>query len=80
MPVTDLIRNLMYSSGSKSIRSVIVDGRVVLEDGRFTTLDETEAFARIGQASRAVLGRMGHRVEPNRVEPRPRKRGGAPAG
>ena len=80
MPATDLIRNLMYSSGSKSIRSVIVDGRVVLEDGRFTTLDETEALARIGHASRALLGRMGHRVEPNRVEPRPRQRGGAPAG
>ena len=72
MPVTDMIRNLMYASRSKSIRTVIVDGRIVLENGAFVDLDEHLLLARINEASRAMLRRMGQTVEPNRTAGRRR--------
>lgn len=70
VPVTNMIRNLVYSARSKSVHTVIVDGRIVLEDGAFVALDEEGLLARINEASRAMLRRMGHTVEPNRVRPR----------
>lgn len=70
IPSLDVVRNLVYSSRSKSIRTVIVDGRVILDDGVFVGLDEPRLLARINEASRAMLRRMGHTVERNRVAER----------
>ncbi len=64
-PHTDMLRNLMYASGSKSVRTVIIDGRVVLEDGVFPRLDEAALLARVNEASRRMLGRMGVSVSPD---------------
>lgn len=72
IPITDMIRNLMYSSRSKSVLTVIVDGKVVLEDGAFVELDEPRLLAQINEVSLAMLRRMGHTVEPNRVARRRR--------
>ncbi|MBX6321011.1 MAG: amidohydrolase family protein, partial [Rhodospirillaceae bacterium] len=68
LPVTDMIRNLFYASGSKSVSTVIVDGRVVLEDGVFVNLDEKALLVEIDKASRALLARIGCRIEPNRID------------
>lgn len=73
VPSTNMIRNLMYASRSKSVDTVIVDGRVVLDRGRITTLDERAAYAEIRRASAALLDRMGHRVEPNALPRAPRR-------
>jgi cytosine/adenosine deaminase-related metal-dependent hydrolase len=72
VPVTDMTRNLMYASGSKSVHTVIVDGKVVLEKGSFVALDEERLLAQVDEAGRILLRRMGHKVEPNRVQPRRR--------
>ena len=74
MPATDLVRNLVYAAGSKSVRTVIVDGRVVLENGAFTRIDEARLLAQINHGSRALFARMGVAVEANRW---PRRRGPA---
>ena len=39
-PTSDMIRNLVFSSRAKSIRCVVIDGRVVLDEGAFPHLDE----------------------------------------
>ncbi len=65
-PATDLTRNLMYASGAKSVRTVIVDGQVILDDGRFARIDESRLLAQIGDASKALFARMGVTIEPNR--------------
>ncbi len=67
IPTTNMIRNLFYSSRSKSVYTVIVNGKVVLEDGAFVGIDEPEMLAHINQASMALLSRMGKTIEPNRV-------------
>jgi cytosine/adenosine deaminase-related metal-dependent hydrolase len=70
IPVTDMMRNLMYSAGSKSVSTVVVDGEIVLENGAFTKLDEEALLARINMASIKMLRRMGHSIEANRFVPR----------
>jgi cytosine/adenosine deaminase-related metal-dependent hydrolase len=66
LPVTDLLRNLIYSSGSKSVDSVIIDGKVILDHGEFQHFDEQALLAQVNAGSKAMLKRMGHAVEKNR--------------
>ena len=65
LPVTDLLRNLIYSSGSKSVDSVIIDGKVILDHGEFQHFDEQALLAQVNAGSKAMLKRMGHEVEKN---------------
>jgi cytosine/adenosine deaminase-related metal-dependent hydrolase len=65
-PTSDMVRNLMLASGSRAIRSVIVDGRVVLDEGRFPHLDERALLDRIDTASHHLWERMGYRPYPER--------------
>ena len=68
IPTTDMVRNLFYASGSKSVHTVIVDGKVVLDGGRFVTVDEGEMLRAINTASLSLLSRMGKLpVERNRI-------------
>ena len=76
LPVTDMVRNLMYSARSKTVSTVVINGRVVLDRGEFMALDEGALLAEIREGSRRLLGRMGLTVERNRRSPR----GGAMAG
>ena len=39
-PVLDPVNSLLYSSSPDSIKTVVIEGRIVLEDGRMTTIDE----------------------------------------
>lgn len=72
VPTTNMIRNLFYASRSKSVHTVIIDGRVILEEGRFKALDEVAIYAEVRKASAALLSRMGHTVEANAVPRAPR--------
>lgn len=74
VPSTNMIRNLFYASRSKSVHTVVINGRVVLEAGRFTALDERAIYAELRKASAALFKRMGHTVEPNAVARAPRLR------
>ena len=67
IPTTNMIRNLFYSSRSKSVDTVVVNGKVVLDRGVFPHLDEAALLAEVNAASRALLSRMGVTIEPNRV-------------
>jgi guanine deaminase len=40
LPLNDATRQLVYSETGRAVRHVIVDGRLVLEDGRATGIDE----------------------------------------
>lgn len=71
VPVTDMVRNLVYAAGSKSVDTVIVDGQVVLAGGRFRGLDEPELYRAVQSASRGLLARMEHTVARNEPTPRP---------
>ncbi len=69
VPSTDMIRNLVYASRSRSVHTVVIDGRIVLEAGQFPHLDERALLADIRAAADELLRRMGHTVEPNQLSP-----------
>jgi 5-methylthioadenosine/S-adenosylhomocysteine deaminase len=74
IPVTNMIRNLFYASRLKSVHTVIIDGKVVLENGRFVALDERCLLTEINRAAQSLLARMGHRVVAKAL-PRMERRG-----
>lgn len=73
VPSTNMVRNLFYAARSKSVHTVIIDGKVVLEAGRFTALDEREIYRTIRAASVDLFRRMGRTVEPNSIARAPRR-------
>ncbi len=79
-PVTDMLRNLVHASRSKSVRTVIVDGRPILEDGVFTGLDEPALLDHIDTAAQRLLARMGVAVVSERVDRRAAASGAANIG
>jgi 5-methylthioadenosine/S-adenosylhomocysteine deaminase len=64
-PPLDPVRTLMYGGRSKSVATVIVHGRVVLDRGVLTTVDESALLAEARQASAGLLARMGVVPRPN---------------
>ncbi|MGH9087919.1 MAG: amidohydrolase family protein [Acidimicrobiales bacterium] len=53
---------LVWSTDGRHVRHVVVDGQVVVDDGRCTTLDEGELFAEAAEASAALMARAGLRA------------------
>ena len=70
-PGLDPIRSAIYSSRSKSVDTVIVDGQVIVENGRSTRIDEEALYAESRDVSRKVLKKLG-RVLPAGRWPRVR--------
>jgi 5-methylthioadenosine/S-adenosylhomocysteine deaminase len=54
-PVSDV----MFCANGSDVDTVIVDGQIVMQDRRFTTLDETEAMRRVGEIARRMVGEAG---------------------
>lgn len=79
IPVTNMIRGLFYASRSKSVHTVIINGKVVLDAGEFPAFRERELLREIGRASASLLKRMGVAVEPNRIDRPARSRNRAAA-
>jgi len=44
-PLNDAVRQLVYTEPGRSVRHVIVDGRLVIQDGRATTINEDALYA-----------------------------------
>jgi 5-methylthioadenosine/S-adenosylhomocysteine deaminase len=50
-PLADPVKALVYAETGASVDTVLVDGRVVLDQGRVTTVDETRIYARAQEAA-----------------------------
>ena len=61
VPRHDPVRNLVYAAGSRTVHTVVIDGRVVLRDGRITGVDEAAALAAVEDAARGMVERIGYR-------------------
>ncbi len=53
-PLGSATRQLVYSETGRGVRTVMVDGRVVLREGRFTTLDEAVFRAELAEVMERV--------------------------
>jgi cytosine/adenosine deaminase-related metal-dependent hydrolase len=59
IPVHNPIQNLIYSASGSSVRTVIVDGRIVMEDRELKTVDEAKILAQCQQSSEALIAKCG---------------------
>jgi 5-methylthioadenosine/S-adenosylhomocysteine deaminase len=63
-PLLDPVSTLVYSASAASVRTVLVDGRVLLDDRRVTTVDEREVLTRAERLARPYLDRAGLAARP----------------
>lgn len=56
-PHHDMISHIVYSARSSDVRTVIIDGKVVMEDGVLTVVDEKEVLARAEERAQALVRR-----------------------
>jgi len=61
-PPGDPTLNLVWGTDGRSVRDVVVDGRVVVRDGRCTTVDEDELRRTAREVQRGLLARAGIEV------------------
>jgi 5-methylthioadenosine/S-adenosylhomocysteine deaminase len=62
-PLLNPVNNLVYAATGASVRTVLIDGRVVLDDGELTTLDERAVFERAETLARQQIARAGLAIE-----------------
>ena len=55
IPANNLVSGLVYSAKGSEVDTVLVDGRVLLEDGKLTTIDENRVYGEI----RKITARLG---------------------
>ena len=53
--VYDITSHLVYAAHSSDVRTVIIDGCVVMRDRELLTLDEDEIFARAREMAREIV-------------------------
>lgn len=54
-PLHSPYSSLLYSLGKSDVRHVLVDGRLVVEDGQVTGADETEVARELSATARQLL-------------------------
>jgi 5-methylthioadenosine/S-adenosylhomocysteine deaminase len=67
MPLNDIAKHLVYSENGSSIETVIVAGRIVMQEGRLTTVDERAVFDEIAELVPAYLAEHAELERRNRV-------------
>jgi 5-methylthioadenosine/S-adenosylhomocysteine deaminase len=63
-PLLDPVSTLVYSASAASVRTVLVDGRALLDDRRVTTVDEREILTRAERLAGPYLARVGLAARP----------------
>lgn len=58
-PLHDVVSQLVWSADGRSVDTVYVDGRKVVEHGHLTTIDEDRLFFEAQRAGSALVGRSG---------------------
>jgi len=62
-PLLHPLNNLIYSVSGHSVDTVLIEGEVVLERGRFTRIDEHEIYKKVDLLAKNLLKRSGLRIE-----------------
>ena len=62
-PLLNPVNNLVYAATGASVRTVLIDGRVVLDEGHLTMLDERLVYERAEALARQHITRAGLSIE-----------------
>jgi len=58
-PLLNVMNQLVWSADGRGVHTVLVDGKVVIEDGRCQTIDEDKLWHDAQQMGEAITGRSG---------------------
>jgi cytosine/adenosine deaminase-related metal-dependent hydrolase len=58
-PLLNVVNQLVWSADGRGVHTVLVDGRVLVEDYRCTTIDEDELWAQAQQMGESITARSG---------------------
>ena len=58
-PLLNVINQLVWSADGRGVHTVLVDGRIVVEDGHCTTIDESRLWADAQRMGESITGRSG---------------------
>jgi len=58
-PLLNVMNQLVWSADGRGVHTVLVDGKIVVEDGRCTTVDEEKLWADVQQMGEAIAARSG---------------------
>lgn len=56
-PETDIISSVVYSAEASDVRTTIIDGRVVMRDGKLTTMNEADVIADANREAKSLSER-----------------------
>lgn len=59
VPLLNPVRSLVYSADGKSVNAVIIDGHLVMEDGRLTRIDEQVLYREAQERAEKLIPRTG---------------------
>lgn len=63
LPIHDVVRNFVYSANGASVKSVFVDGRLIMKDGKVLTIDEGKLLGQVQEIGERITRRAG--LKPN---------------
>ena len=66
IPLNSATRQLVYTEGGRGVKTVIIDGKVIIQDGRLQTMDEEALIAQIMEVVPAVPERLCRDKSPGR--------------
>lgn len=62
VPRADVVSAIVYAAEAQDVRTVLIDGRIVLRDGELTSLSEREVLAEAREQQRLLVARSGIQV------------------
>lgn len=55
-PIHNIPKNLVYAGSKDNIKMTVVNGKILYEDGQFTTVDADEIYTRAERLAREICG------------------------
>lgn len=55
-PLHNIAKNLVYAGSKQNVKMTVIDGKILYEDGKFTTVDAGEVYERANGLARQICG------------------------
>lgn len=55
-PLHNIAKNLVYAGSKQNVKMTVVDGKILYEDGKFTTVDANEIYKRANKIAAEICG------------------------
>ncbi|WP_034328785.1 amidohydrolase family protein [Alkaliphilus transvaalensis] len=56
-PIRNIVPNLVYAANGNEVETVIIDGKIIMEEGKLLTVDENKAVLELHKAAERVANR-----------------------